>query len=236
VDRGALSQSARDAVDRLVIAMDGTAGSGKSTASRGVAEALALRYLDTGARYRALTWQMLLDRIDVTDAAAVAEHAVGVDIKSGTDPRGPTIRLGGVDVSRQIRSDGVTAAVSVVSAVPRVRELMVEQQRRLIGSGGIVVEGRDIGTVVAPDADLKVFLSADPAARAARRSAEMTTDQSHDVKSVQADLLRRDLHDSSRATAPLSVAPDAVTIDSTSLPLSAVIDTVVELALARVGA
>ena len=235
VEGQALSQPARHERDSLVIAMDGTAGSGKTSASRGVAQALELRYLDTGAMYRAMTWQLLLDGVDVLDAAAVAAHAARVVVKAGTDPREPTITLGGVDVSRQIRSDGVTAAVSAVSAVPVVRELMRVQQRTLIGSGGIVVEGRDIGTVVAPDAALKVYLSADPSARAERRSAELAADSARDVSTVQADLLRRDSYDSSRSAAPLAVAADAVMIDSTYLSLASVVDLVVELALERMG-
>ena len=156
-----------------MIAIDGTAGSGKSSASRGVAQELGLRYLDTGAMYRAMTWHMLLDGVDVNDADAVARHADSAVIASGTDPERATIRLNGRDVSREIRSDQVTATVSPVSAVPHVRELLVAQQRAIIGRGGIVVEGRDIGTVVAPQAALKVYLSADPAARAHRRSSEL---------------------------------------------------------------
>src|SRR5262245_8688721 len=117
----------------MVIAMDGTAGSGKSSASRGVARALALRYLDTGAMYRAMTWQMLLDGIDVYDAAAVAERAATTKIESGTDPKAPTIHLGGVDVAREIRTGEVNVAVSPVSAVARVREILVAQQRAIIG-------------------------------------------------------------------------------------------------------
>jgi cytidylate kinase len=232
----ALSQPVRKALKTLVIAIDGPAGSGKTSASRGVAEALGLRYLDSGAMYRAMTWQMLLDGIDVMDADAVAARAASVQISAGTDPRQPTITLGGEDASRQIRSDGVSAAVSAVSAVPYVRQLLVAQQRDLIGPGGIVVEGRDIGTVVVPDAPLKVYLSADPAARAQRRSAEMSVDSPDRVTSVQADLLRRDAYDSSRPTSPLSVASDAVTIDSTYLSLDAVVDTIVDLALDRVRA
>lgn len=229
-----LSQPVRDALQTLVIAVDGTAGAGKSSASRGVAAALELRYLDSGAMYRALTWQLLLDGVDVTDASAVAANADRAIIEPGTDPRRPTIKLGDDDVSRQIRSDGVTAAVSAVSAVPRVRELLVAQQRAVIGPGGIVVEGRDIGTVVAPDAAVKVYLSAEPSARAERRSAE-ALDSSPDVQAVQADLLRRDSYDSSRPISPLSAAPDAVLVDSTHLSLSSVIDKVVELALEQVG-
>jgi cytidylate kinase len=217
----------------MVIAMDGPSGAGKSSASRRLAEALDLRYLDSGAMYRAMTWRMLLDGVDVSDSDAVAARARDVVITSGTDPHEPTIMLDGTDVSRQIRSDGVTAAVSVVSAIPRVREILVNSQRDLIGSGGIVIEGRDIGTVVAPDARLKVFLTADPAARAQRRTAELALDRARDASIVQADLLRRDTHDSSRATSPLSRAPDAVPLDTTDLSLAEVVATLVRLALER---
>jgi cytidylate kinase len=201
-----------------------------------VATALGLRYLDTGAMYRAMTWQMLLDGIDVQDADAVAGRAETVVIESGTDPRRPTIRLGGSDVSREIRSGEVNATVSPVSAVPRVRELLVDQQRRIIGAGGIVVEGRDIGTVVAPLAALKVYLSADPSARAKRRAAELAADQKRDLDHVEQTLVRRDAYDSSRATAPLAAADDAVLLDTTDLTLDEVIARVVELVRSRVPA
>ncbi len=239
-----LTESARFALRSLVIAMDGPAGSGKSSASRGVAQSLGLRYLDTGAMYRAMTWRMLLDRVDVTDPAAVAARADDVLIEAGTDSSAPTITLDGDVVSRQIRTDGVTAAVSSVSAVPQVRRLLVAQQRTIIGSGGIVVEGRDIGTVVAPNAAVKVYLSADPMARAQRRSAEMATGAvgtvaaaapGVSVQAVQADLLRRDAFDSSRVTSPLSRASDAVVLDTTHLSLDDVISAVVDLAVDHVG-
>jgi cytidylate kinase len=231
---GALA-AADDVWGALVIAMDGTAGSGKSSASRGVARRLGLRYLDTGAMYRAVTWRMLLDGVDVDDPVAVAEHAPTADIGIGTSPDRPTITLGGVDVAREIRSDETTAAVSAVSAVPRVRELLRDRQREIIGHGGIVVEGRDIGTVVAPDAAVKVFLTADPSARAQRRSAEMSPEQIRDLATVQADLLRRDQHDSTRTASPLAAADDAVVLDTTTLTLDEVIDRVEQLARDRVG-
>ena len=218
---------------KLVIAMDGTAGSGKSSASRGVATTLGMRYLDTGAMYRAMTWQMLIDGIDVSDETAVAQRAETVELDSATDPVDPGIWLEGVDVSREIRTAQTTAAVSAVSAVPRVRELLVERQREKIAEGGIVVEGRDIGAVVVPDANLKIYLIADPAARAARRSAELTGQQARDVASVEADLVRRDSYDSTRTTSPLRAAADAVVLDTTSMTLNEVIATVVALARGR---
>jgi CMP/dCMP kinase len=225
----------RVGLDELVVAMDGTAGSGKSSASRGVATRLGLRYLDSGAMYRAMTWQMLLDGIDVLDADAVGRRAETVKISSGTNPELPTIALDGADVAVEIRSDETTEAVSAVSAVPRVRQLLVAQQREVIGRGGIVVEGRDIGTVVVPDAGLKVFLTADPAARAERRSAEMTSAHDRKLSKVEAALVERDRYDSSRPISPLTAADDAVTIDTTYLTLGEVIDQVADLALARVA-
>ncbi|HSF98623.1 MAG TPA: (d)CMP kinase, partial [Ornithinibacter sp.] len=149
----------------LVIAVDGTSGSGKSSTSRGVAQRLGLRYLDTGAMFRAMTWWLLREGIDVRDEAAVAAAAGRPTIESGTDPLAPTITVDGTDVSVAIRSDEVNAAVSPVSAVPEVRARLLDLQREAIGGGGIVVEGRDIGSVVWPQAEVKVYLSADPDAR-----------------------------------------------------------------------
>ena len=229
--------AARQRAHARVIAVDGTAGSGKSSTSRGVATILRLRYLDTGAMYRAMAWRMLLDGVDVQDAEAVADRASSVAIEAGTDPQRPTITLDGDDVATEIRSAEATAAVSAVSAVPRVRELMVALQRDAIGAGDIVVEGRDIGTVVVPDAGLKIFLVADPDARAQRRSAELAhAADVGDVTAVQADLERRDRYDSSRVISPLSAASDAVALDTTHHTLDEVIDQIVALARVRFGA
>ena len=155
----------------VVVAMDGPSGSGKSSTSRGVATRLGLRYLDTGAMFRAMTWWMLEHDIDTEDADAVAAHADQPLLVSGTDPQAPTINVDGTDVAGPIRGQRVTSAVSAVSSVPRIRERLLREQRDIIGAGGIVVEGRDIGTVVAPDAEVKVYLTADPDARAVRRAA-----------------------------------------------------------------
>ena len=209
------------------MAMDGPSGSGKSSTSRGVARRLGLRYLDTGAMYRAVTWWMLRHGIDVDDAEAVAAHAEDPVLVSGTDPAAPTITVDGLDVAGPIRSQEVTTAVSAVSAVPEIRARLLRDQRAIIGDGGIVVEGRDIGTVVAPDAAVKVFLTADPEARAARRTAELTVGS--DVNATQADLLRRDRLDSGRKTAPLMMADDAHHIDTTPFSLDEVVDQVVKL-------
>ena len=215
-----------NAYSDLVVAIDGTSGSGKSSTSRGVARRLGLRYLDTGAQFRAMAVAMLEKGIDVTDPRAVADYAPVPRIVSGTDPEHPTISLDGVDIEVLIRGDAATAAVSPVATVPEVRRRLLELQRSIIGDGGIVVEGRDIGSVVAPEADLKIYLSADPSARAQRRALEA----GGDVTQTQADLLRRDTIDSSRATAPLVVPPGAIHVDSTHHTLDQVITLIVGLA------
>ena len=211
----------------VVVAVDGTSGSGKSSTCRGVASRLGLRYLDTGAQFRAVTWWMLSQGVDVHDRAAVAARCAEVAVTSGTDPAAPTISVHGVDVSVPIRSAEVTAAVSPVSTVPEVRARLLQLQRDIIGAGGIVVEGRDIATVVWPQAEVKVYLSADPVARASRRTAEH--EHLGDVQSTQAMLLERDKIDSGRATAPLAMAEGAVHIDTTDYTLDEVIDQVVAL-------
>ena len=215
----------------LVIAVDGTSGSGKSSTSRGVAARLGLRYLDTGAMYRAMTWWMLQHGVDVHDAAAVAAHAGEPVLVSGTDPQAPTITLDGVDVSTQIRTDVVNATVSPVSAVPQVRAQLVRLQREEItaalAGAGIVVEGRDIGSTVWPEAELKLYMTADPSARAARRAEE---EGGTDAAAVRASLEARDRIDSSRAASPLVAADGAVHLDTTPYTLEQVIERVVALA------
>lgn len=218
----------------LVVAVDGPSGSGKSSVSRGVAARLGLRYLDTGSMYRALTWWLLSQGVDVHDAAAVSAAIERPVVAPGTDPAAPTITVDGVDVSEAIRGPEVTGAVSAVSAVPAARARLALLQRQAIGTGGIVVEGRDIGTVVAPDAAVKVFLTADPAVRAHRRTAELA--HTDDVHATRADLERRDALDSSREVSPLTRAPDAVEVDATHLSLEQVVETVVALVRERVGA
>ena len=214
----------------MVVAIDGTSGSGKSSTSRGVAERLGLHYLDTGAMFRAMTWWLLRQGVDVHDAAAVAARVDEPVIESGTDPRHPTITVDGTDVAVAIRQDDVNAAVSPVSAVPQVRARLLRLQRDVIAresDPGIVVEGRDIGSVVAPDAPVKVYLSADPSARAARRAAEQG---GADVDATRESLLNRDRIDSGRATAPLTMADGAIHVDTTGHTLAEVIDVVVALA------
>ena len=210
---------------RLVVAIDGPSGAGKSSTSRGVASALGLRYLDTGAMYRALTWWLLDRGVDTTDPAAVARLAAEPVIEVGTDPRAPWTRVDGTDVSEAIRTREVTGAVSAVAAVPQVRAHLIAMQREIIAaSHRIVAEGRDIGTVVAPDAPVKVFLTADGAARASRRAAEASW-------STRTDQDRRDRLDAAQS----AKAQDAVVIDSTGLDLDQVVGMIVGLVLQKSG-
>ena len=214
----------------VVVAMDGPSGSGKSSTSRGVADRLGLRYLDTGAQFRAMTIWMLRHGVDVDDPEAVAASAGEPEIVSGTDPLAPTITLDGEDVALAIRSAETTEAVSPVATVSAVRQRLLELQRETISAalaeGGIVVEGRDIGSVVWPDAEVKLYLTADPAARAARRAAE---NGSESVEATEADLVRRDAIDSGRRTAPLVVPEGAIHLDTTPWDLDEVIERVVAI-------
>jgi len=218
------------AAEGIVVAIDGTSGSGKSSTSRGVADRLGLRYLDTGAMYRAMTWWMLRHDVDVHDPDQVAERCLEPRIESGTDPLAPTITVDGEDVATAIRQPDVNAAVSPVSAVPEVRARLLRIQRAAIDDAlagpGIVVEGRDIGSVVWPDAPVKLYLSADASARATRRAAE---EGGSDVDSTRESLLARDQIDSGRTVSPLVMADGAVHIDTTAYSLDEVIDQVVEL-------
>lgn len=212
----------------LVVAIDGPSGSGKSSTSRGVADRLRLAYLDTGAMYRAMTWALLQQGVDLHDADAVAAAAESVTLRSGTDPLAPTIHADDVDVAEPIRTDEVTGAVSLVAAVPHVRELLVDLQRASIAAAadGIVVEGRDIGSVVVPDAPVKIYLVADPAARAARRAAE---NGGADEAATEAALAVRDQIDSTRAASPLVQSEGSVVVDGTHLTLDEVIDSIVQI-------
>ncbi|MFI0901417.1 (d)CMP kinase [Streptomyces sp. NPDC020983] len=213
----------------VIVAIDGPSGTGKSSTSRAVAVKLGLSYLDTGAQYRAVTWWMLSNGVDVNDPAAVADASGKPVIVSGTDPLDPRITVDGADASVPIRSPEVTAAVSAVSAVPEVRARMVEYQRTAAAAAaaGIVVEGRDIGTTVLPDATAKIFLTASAEVRAARRSGELKGAVS--VAATQEALVRRDAADSGRKTSPLAKAADAIEVDTSDLTLDEVVDRVVAL-------
>jgi cytidylate kinase len=223
--------------DCLIIAVDGPAGSGKSSAARGAARALGLRYLDTGAMYRALTWWMIRQGVEVASPAAVAAQAGRAVIEVGTDPGAPVIVVDGVDVTSLIRTREVSNSVSTVARVPEVRAHLVAMQQEIIAAAcaagdGIVAEGRDIGTVVAPNATVKVFLTASEAIRARRRSADLAADPAATVAVTQSEQERRD-----RMDAPQSAqAAGAVQVDSTALGLNDVIDVIVGLARQRADA
>lgn len=201
----------------MVVAIDGPAGTGKSSVSRGLARALGARYLDTGAMYRIVTLGVLRSGVPLDDPAAIA--AVEVPLSVGYDPDEDRAYLGDEDVSAEIRGDRVTGAVSAVSAVPEVRTRLVALQRELAaGAGNVVVEGRDIGTVVLPGADVKIFLTASAETRARRRNDQnVAAGAADDYEGVLADVRRRDHLDSTRATSPLRAAEDALVVDTSEM-------------------
>ncbi len=209
-----------------VIALDGPSGTGKSTVARALARRLGVRYLDSGAMYRAVTALVLRRGVDPSDAEAVTALLDEVDVRLSTDPGEQTVSIAGDDVTAEIRGNDVTKAVSAVSAIAPVRTELVAQQRELIGRGGIVVEGRDIASVVWPQAEVKVYLTASPEVRALRRAGELV---SADVSSVAADLARRDRLDSTRAVSPLVRADGAVELDTSHLDVDGVIDAIVAM-------
>ena len=218
----------------IVIAVDGPSASGKSSTSRGAARALGLRYLDTGAMYRALTWWLLAHGIPVDDAEAVAQHVGDPVIEVGTDPDDPWVTVDGRDVSAAIRTREVSGEVSAVARIPQVRARLIAMQREIIARAraegrGIVAEGRDIGTVVAPDAVVKVFLTASDVARATRRSADLAGDPTATVSTTRAEQARRDRMDA----AQMAKAPDAVDVDSTLFSLEDVVEMIAGLAIQR---
>lgn len=223
--------------ERVVIAIDGPAGTGKSSVARGLARELGARYLDTGAMYRIATLAAVRAGVDLDDPDAVAA-ATDVALSVGYDPASQQAYLGDEDVSAVIRGDEVTRAVSAVSAVPEVRTRMVALQRELTaGPGSVVVEGRDIGTVVLPDADLKIFLTASAETRARRRNDQnVAAGLVDDYDGVLADVRRRDHLDSTRAVSPLRAAEDAVVVDTSDMTLDEVIARLGELVVERTGA
>jgi CMP/dCMP kinase len=259
------SQSPERLVERpVVIAVDGPSGSGKSTISRRLADILSGRYVDTGASYRALTWGLLERGVDVhdPDAVVLAMDGNGPRIELSTDPHASEVWVDGRDVSREIRGSTVTENVSAVAAVAAARTQMVLMQRQIAEAAAregvsLVMEGRDIGAVVLPDADIKVWLTADVAARAARRAAEIGVLHAHEIHAptddgtgalgasaapagsdaaqVQEQLDRRDAHDRTRESSPALPAADAVVIDATHLDIDAVVAAVMMHLRNRLG-
>lgn len=217
----------------MIVAIDGPAGSGKSTVAHAIAERCHLTYLDTGAMYRAVTWLCLQAGIDPEDSEAVTRVAESATIEFGQDERGQTVFANGNDVTTAIRTPEIDHAVSPVSAIPAVRTAMVSLQRAVGEQGDVVAEGRDIGTVVFPNAEVKVYLTADAEARAHRRAvqreggdaatdAQATADAAAEAQ-ILADIKARDAYDSSREASPLKPAEDAVHIDSSSLSVDEVV-------------
>jgi len=224
-------------VDNFVIAIDGPSGTGKSTVARELAARLGAGYLDTGAMYRLVTLAVLRADLDPTDDGAVAELLPRITFDTPVDPVPQRHTLAGRDVTGDIRSPEVTLAVTPVSANPAVRAWLLDRQRRVAHAGRMVVEGRDIGTVIAPDATLKIFLTADADVRAGRRHAQnrsgTPTLDERAVAAVAADLDRRDTHDKARAHAPLALAADAVVVDSTGHDVEQTVGRILGLAAER---
>jgi cytidylate kinase len=217
----------------LIIAIDGPSGAGKSTLGRMLARSLNLLYLDTGAMYRAAALAVLRAGVSAKDAEAVASVVARANINLAGDPDSLRVMLDGRDVSDEIRTEEVSQSASVISTVPEVRRTLVQRQRELGVQGGVVLDGRDIGTVVFPDADVKFFLTAVPEARARRRydeermrARDATRDVTRDVTLEQTleDINQRDKRDSTRATSPLAIADDALVLDSTELSIEDVFE------------
>jgi CMP/dCMP kinase len=212
----------------MIIAIDGPAGSGKSTLGRMLARALNLLYIDTGSMYRAVALATLDSALDPMNSEAVSELAQRVDINLDGDPDALRVWLEGRDVTERIREDDITAMSSIVSSIPGVRRAMVARQREM-GKRGAVMNGRDIGTVVFPDADIKFFLDAVPQERAERRFKEdQLVNPDVTVEQTLAEINERDRRDSTRADSPLKIADDAIVIDSTGLSIEAVLDRMME--------
>jgi cytidylate kinase len=229
-----VSGAAAGSRGRLVVAIDGPSGSGKSSTSRGVASRLGLAYLDTGAMYRAATWLVLHSEVDATDTAAVAALVAAARIDVSLDPSDPTVVINGTDVTEAIREPQVSAAVSAVATNLAVRQDMVARQQRIVAEAepGIVAEGRDITTVVAPDAQVRILLVADAHARVARRHAELG--EHVDAAAVTDQVIRRDRDDSTVAQFH-DAAPGVHVLDSTHLSLDEVIDEICRFADTRVS-
>jgi cytidylate kinase len=216
----------------LIIAIDGPSGAGKGTVARGVADRLRYRHIDTGAMYRAVAWKALHDHIDLSNEEALADLAARLRIEIGDG----VARVDGEDVAAAIRTPEIDAAAAAVARQPRVRTTLNLQQREMGGQGGVVIEGRDIGTVVFPDADVKVFLDASPEERARRRALDPLHAASRSrvaIAEVATALEARDRSDRTRIAAPLVRAADAVEIDTTSLSIDGAIEEVMRLVRQR---
>ena len=219
---------------RLIIAIDGPSGAGKGTVARAVAAALGYRHVDTGVMYRAVGWRAAALGVSLDDEPALAALAAGLDLELA----GGVVRVNGQDVTQAIRTVDMDRAASAVAVWPRVREALVARQRAMGANGGIVMEGRDIGTVVFPRADVKVYLDASPSERARRRATDATHEaaRTRTPEQLEAEMRARDAQDSRRADSPLAAAADAVRIDTTGLSIPDVVARVLDLVRARQSA
>ena len=211
----------------MIIAIDGPAGAGKSTIAKKVADRLGYIYIDTGAMYRAFTYELLTSSISLSDI----EEITKVLEKTNIEFKNNEIFLNNLNVTNEIRSKNVTANVSTVSAIPQVREKLVDLQRKIASESNSILDGRDIGTVVFPNAELKIFLTASVKIRALRRYNELIAkDKNIDINEIEAEIEKRDKLDSSRETSPLIKAADAIEIDTSDLSIDEVANTILKLA------
>jgi cytidylate kinase len=216
----------------LQIAIDGPAGAGKSTVAKRVADALGYLYIDTGAMYRAATWLIIQENIDLSDHAAIAKAVAQskIELRPGDAEEKILVFVNGVEVTKQIRSQNITKLVSPLAAIGAIREHLVNQQRQLAMSGGVVLDGRDIGTVVLPEANVKIFLTASPSVRAHRRLIELkSSGESADYETLLKDIVERDQRDTNREIAPLRMADDAVLILSDNMSVDDVVAHIIKL-------
>lgn len=213
----------------MIIAIDGPAGSGKSTIAKTIAERLAFRYINSGAMYRAVAWTAQNDGIDLNNEADLARMAERLEIEFVPGPEGQKVEIGGTDATQALKSESVGAGAAIVASQSKIREIMTARQRRMGEEGNVVMEGRDIGTVVFPQADLKFYFDADPVERGKRRYLELKSKQrSVDLEDIVAQIKQRDYEDANREIAPLVRAKDAIYLDTTHLNIEEVVGKVVE--------
>ncbi|WP_010273897.1 (d)CMP kinase [Paenibacillus senegalensis] len=221
-------------MDKINVALDGPAGAGKSTVARMVAHKLGYIYVDTGAMYRAVTWKALQSGLDITDESSVRDCVERMHLVLHPGETGQQVIVDGENITTFIRSSEVNQAVSQISQIPSVRQRLVQMQKQMAANKGVVMDGRDIGTSVLPDAEVKVFLTANPRVRAERRYAELEQPEMT-LEELEEEIKRRDDIDRNREVSPLREAEDAYHLDSSEMSLQEVVDAVLELCMDRVG-